>query len=91
MNDAVLKMVNEGLSKKYKETSAEDYEYYNKYGLDEFITVNYKHSNQISNIDTFVYGNTDKKLSSKIDENVNHELKNHLTKKLNIEILDLST
>lgn len=71
MNDELLKIVNEGLSKKFKETTTEDYEYYNKYGLDEFITVNYKHSNQVSNINTFVYGNADKKLTSKIDETVN--------------------
>ena len=71
MNDAILKMVNEGLAKKYNEISTEDYEYYNKYGLDVFVTVNYKHSNQISSIDTFVYGNTDKKLSSQIEEAVN--------------------
>ena len=71
MNDALLKMVNEGLSKKFKETTTEDYEYFNKYGLDEFIALNYKHSNQISGMNTFVYGNADKKLKSKIDETVN--------------------
>ncbi|KAM3131184.1 hypothetical protein pb186bvf_016764 [Paramecium bursaria] len=86
VNEALLKMANEGLK-----PPTEDYEYFNKYGLDEFIAVNYKHSNQISGMNTFVYGNADKKLKSKIDETVNQELKHHVTKKPNIEILDLST